>query len=115
MFTKFLSKTSWLMLATIAYAIVVAPAARAGTVAPGFNANTFPANDDGASGLVTLPFTANYFGTNYTGLYVSNNGYITFNFPRAPTRPPASAAVMAASRSLPRSSPTSTRVVPAVV
>lgn len=87
MFTKFLPRTNWLLLATIACAIVVAPAARAGTVASGFDANTFPANDDGASGLVTLPFTANYFGTDYTGLYVSNNGYITFNFPQGTFTP----------------------------
>ena len=52
---------------------------QAGPVAPGFASTAFPANDDGATGAISLGFSANYFGTTYTSTYVSNNGYITFN------------------------------------
>ncbi|MEO8777485.1 MAG: nidogen-like domain-containing protein [Rhodanobacter sp.] len=76
---KFVPKASLLMLAALAFAVVFVPAAEAGTVAPGFNTSTFPANDDGATGAIALPFDANFFGTTYSNLYVSNNGYVTFN------------------------------------
>ncbi|MEO9019517.1 MAG: nidogen-like domain-containing protein [Gemmatimonadaceae bacterium] len=49
---------------------------------PGFTANNLPMNDDDYSSLQPLGFTANFFGANggtTTGVYVSNNGYITFN------------------------------------
>jgi hypothetical protein len=45
----------------------------------GYDANTLPANDDGSTGLVSLGFSANYFGTSYTQAYVNNNGNITFD------------------------------------
>lgn len=47
----------------------------------GFTANNLPRNDDGSTGLVPLGFTANFFGTNYAGLFVNNNGNVTFNGP----------------------------------
>lgn len=53
----------------------------AGAVVSGFDANTVPRNDDGSTGLVSMGFTANFFGTNYTQLYVNNNGNITFDAP----------------------------------
>lgn len=53
--------------------------AQATTVAPGFDANTLAANDDGSTGLVSLPFTINFYGTDYSNLYVNNNGNVTFN------------------------------------
>jgi hypothetical protein len=40
-----------------------------------------PRNDDGSTGLVTLPFTLNFFGVEYGALYVNNNGNVTFDFP----------------------------------
>ena len=43
--------------------------------------NVLPANDDGSTGLVPVGFTLNFFGTNYTNLYVNNNGNVTFNSP----------------------------------
>jgi len=49
-----------------------------GPVYGGFTATTLPANDDGSSGLVTLPFAANFWGTTYNALYVNNNGNLTF-------------------------------------
>lgn len=76
---KFVPKPSWLMLAALAFAVVAAPAAEATTVAPGFDSNTLAANDDGYTSLVDLPFTANFFGSDYSGLYVNNNGNVTFN------------------------------------
>lgn len=51
----------------------------AAAIVPGFNANTLARNDDGSTGLVSLGFTANFFGTDYTQLYVNNNGNVTFN------------------------------------
>jgi len=48
---------------------------------PGFNANTLAPNDDGSTGLVGLGFTFNFFGTNYTQVYVNNNGNVTFDAP----------------------------------
>lgn len=53
--------------------------AQATTVAPGFDANTLAANDDSSTGSVTLPFTINFYGTDYSSLYVNNNGNVTFN------------------------------------
>jgi hypothetical protein len=43
--------------------------------------NSLPANDDGSTGLVALPFTLNFFGSNYGDLYVNNNGNVTFDVP----------------------------------
>lgn len=42
-------------------------------------AQTLPANDDGSTGTVPLPFPVNFFGTTYDFLYVNNNGNVTFN------------------------------------
>ena len=61
--------------------------AQATTVASGFDANTLPANDDGSTGLVSLPFTINFYGTDYSDLYVNNNGNVTFNAPQSTFTP----------------------------
>ena len=37
--------------------------------------------DDGSSGLITIPFSFCMYGTNYTQLYVNNNGNISFGAP----------------------------------
>lgn len=52
-----------------------ASAVRAGM----FDGNTLAANDDGSTGLVSLGFTANFFGVSNTQAYVNNNGNITFD------------------------------------
>lgn len=63
-------------------------AVQAGTVAPGFDSNTIPANDDGyTTSPVSLGFTANFFGADYSGLYVNNNGNVTFNAPQSTYTP----------------------------
>ena len=38
-------------------------------------------NDDGSSVELTLPFTFNLYGTNYTSCYINNNGNISFEGP----------------------------------
>jgi hypothetical protein len=63
---------------TAAMSLAVAGAASAGPVVGTFTTNTLAANDDGSTGSVALPFTANFFGTNYTSLFVNNNGNVTF-------------------------------------
>ena len=43
--------------------------------------NTLPANDDGSTGQVPLPFTLNFYGRSYSSLLVNNNGDVTFTGP----------------------------------
>lgn len=47
----------------------------------GWDLLEIPANDDGSSELVSLPFTINFLGNEYSTLYVNNNGNVTFNSP----------------------------------
>jgi hypothetical protein len=42
---------------------------------------TLPADDDGSSDAVTIPFALKFFGTPYSQLWVNNNGNVTFNGP----------------------------------
>ncbi|HLP12320.1 MAG TPA: nidogen-like domain-containing protein [Flavobacteriales bacterium] len=35
-------------------------------------------NDDGSTGVIALPFTFCLYGTNYTSLYINNNGNVSF-------------------------------------
>lgn len=58
-----------------------------GAIRPGFAANTLPGNDDGSTGLVPIGLTANFFGTNYSALFVNNNGNLTFDAPLAEFTP----------------------------
>jgi hypothetical protein len=62
------------------FALTLTPFAHGGAVInPGFaGTNTLAANDDGSTGLVSLGFAANFFGTSYTDGYVNNNGNLTF-------------------------------------
>jgi hypothetical protein len=49
---------------------------------PGCTANSLPANDDGSSGAaVPLGFNINIANTTYTGVWVNNNGNVTFDGP----------------------------------
>jgi hypothetical protein len=48
---------------------------------PNCAANTLPANDDGSTGQVALPFRLDFYGTSYTSLWVNNNGDVTFSGP----------------------------------
>ncbi len=48
----------------------------------GFSANSLGANDDGSTGFVNFGLgTLNFFGLNYTGAYLNNNGNMTFGGP----------------------------------
>lgn len=38
----------------------------------------FPGNDDGSIGPLSLPFSFNLYGTNYTQFWINNNGNLTF-------------------------------------
>ena len=46
-----------------------------------FTTNTLARNDDGSTGLVATGFNINFFGSNYSNLYVNNNGNVTFTAP----------------------------------
>ena len=47
----------------------------------GFDANVLPANDDSSTGPVAIGFTPDFFGTDYSSLFVNNNGNVTFDSP----------------------------------
>lgn len=50
-----------------------------GAVVAGFDATALAANDDGSTGLVGFGLgPLNFFGTDYTGAYLNNNGNMTF-------------------------------------
>ena len=69
-----------LLVVVLALGILVPAVAQAAAVIPGvFDTNTLPGNDDGSTGLTPIGFSANFFGTTYTSLFVNNNGNVTFN------------------------------------
>lgn len=45
-----------------------------------FTDSTLAANDDGSTALQDIGFSLNFFGQNFTQLYVNNNGNVTFDF-----------------------------------
>jgi hypothetical protein len=47
----------------------------------GCQANVLPRNDDLSTGLVSLPFSIDFFDHTYAALYVNNNGNVTFGAP----------------------------------
>ncbi|MBI2471521.1 MAG: hypothetical protein HYV59_09810 [Planctomycetes bacterium] len=53
--------------------------AHAGAIRSGFNSNSLPSNDDSSTSLVSIGFFVNFFGSNYTDLYINNNGNVTFD------------------------------------
>ncbi|MDE2403643.1 MAG: PEPxxWA-CTERM sorting domain-containing protein [Sphingomonadales bacterium] len=65
--------------AIVSCALLGSQAALAGAVVSGFNTGTVPRNDDGFVGPVALGFTANYFGSTSSTVFVNNNGNVTFN------------------------------------
>ncbi|MCV2364458.1 PEP-CTERM sorting domain-containing protein [Paucibacter sp. DJ1R-11] len=46
-----------------------------------FTGNTLTRNDDGSTGLVNMGFNVNFFGSQFSQLYVNNNGNVTFDQP----------------------------------
>ena len=74
------SKMKGLALFASLGCLIASGVAHAGPVVSGFtNEGPLPTCDDCYSGATALGFTANFFGSNYTQAYVSNNGYATFN------------------------------------
>lgn len=59
--------------------------------AAGFGENTLAANDDDSTAFLDLSTVfsggLDFFGTNYTGLYLNNNGNLTFNSPQSTFTP----------------------------
>jgi hypothetical protein len=51
----------------------------AAAVVSGFDSTVLPANDDGYSSQIVLPFSVDFYGTTYDSLFVNNNGNLTFN------------------------------------
>lgn len=47
----------------------------------GYGTEFLPANDDGSTGLLSLPFSINFFGSSYDSFFVNNNGNISFDSP----------------------------------
>jgi hypothetical protein len=70
-----------LLGAALAASVACAAPASAAVVRSGFDSLTLAANDDGSTGLVSVGFAGNFFGTNFTQVYVNNNGNITFTAP----------------------------------
>ncbi len=47
----------------------------------GCETNALPQNDDGSTDEIELPFALNFFGQEYSNLWVNNNGNVTFTGP----------------------------------
>jgi hypothetical protein len=62
---------------------VTDPISTSGAVIPSTdcNQNVLDRNDDGSTGFVNLPFPVDFYGSQYNGLYVNNNGNVTFDGP----------------------------------
>lgn len=52
---------------------------QAGLIRPGFDQNTFAANDDFSTGAVNIGFTVDFFGFSGSQLNICNNGYVFFD------------------------------------
>ena len=74
-------KRSLLGFLVVAMLGVATPAWAGAIVLGSFDGNTVPRNDDGSTGLVNIGFTVDFFGTDYSQLFVNNNGNVTFDFP----------------------------------
>lgn len=69
--------SSWRIAA--AFVVLAIPASAQLRNFGGYAAGSLAANDDGSTGLVNIGFSLNFFGTNYSQLYVNNNGNVTFD------------------------------------
>jgi hypothetical protein len=59
--------------------VLAAVPAGATTIRSGFDTNVLARNDDLSTGLVPIGYTVNFFGLNFSNLYVNNNGNVTFD------------------------------------
>ena len=67
------------MVAVVAAGLIVSSSAFAGAIVPIDNAKTLPRCYDCSSGPVDIGFDINFFGNDYSQLYVISNGYISFS------------------------------------
>lgn len=67
------------VLTSLVLALLPAGRALASPIRAGFNGSTLGVTDDGSAGPVSLGFTANFFGIQRSGIYVNNNGNLTFD------------------------------------
>lgn len=67
-----------LLLASLAGSAQAIPLLDFGIGPEGFGTEFLPANDDGSTSQLTLPFAVNFFGNTYSNFFVNNNGNITF-------------------------------------
>ncbi|MBO1256274.1 VPLPA-CTERM sorting domain-containing protein [Alteromonas sp. 5E99-2] len=66
------------LIAALTLPFLVATNSYASAIVDGFNSNSLAANDDGSTGLVDIGFSLNFFDSNFSQLFVNNNGNITF-------------------------------------
>ena len=71
----FTSKLTQVMAISAVSAMLLSSQAHAQPVVPGFDANTL-ANDDASTGVITLPFDVNFFGTTYSSLFVTTTAML---------------------------------------
>jgi hypothetical protein len=62
-------------------AFATTQSAEAAAMRSGFNSSTLPANDDSSTGSVNIGFDVNFFGVNFSSLFVNNNGNVTLDAP----------------------------------
>lgn len=76
-----LARLGALLVLSVALSLATASAASAGAVQalPGCTASVLDRNDDSSTAAVTLPFSIDFFGDEYTQLFVNNNGNVTFD------------------------------------
>jgi hypothetical protein len=72
----FTSKLTQVMAISAVSAMLLSSQAHAQPVVPGFDANTLAANDDASTGVITLPFDVNFFGTTYSSLFVTTTAML---------------------------------------
>jgi hypothetical protein len=79
-----------LTVVMIVSALTAATVVTAGAAGPdavvddaGCTTSTLAGTNDGSTELVPLGFSANYFGSTYSAVYVNNNGDVTFGMPYA--------------------------------
>jgi uncharacterized membrane protein YgcG len=86
---RFVARLGALLVLSIVLSLATAAVASAGAVQalPGCATNTLAANDDGSTGAVALPFTVDFFGDEYSSVYVNNNGNVTFDGPQSTFTP----------------------------
>jgi uncharacterized membrane protein YgcG len=84
-----LARLGALLVLSVMLSLVTASAASAGAVQPlpGCTTSVLPANDDSSTAAVTLPFSIDFFGDEYSQLYVNNNGNVTFDGPQSTFTP----------------------------